>query len=70
MGRSEICILQFHFGHSSQIVEMTVGRYSEHRRPQVTIESEGTRRRYFAFIKPEPLADLSSLMNAWAVSDY
>jgi len=59
------------FGYGSQIVEMTISRYSEtnaptaHRRLQVTIEAEGTRH-YLVFINPEPLADLSGLMNAWA----
>jgi hypothetical protein len=59
------------FGYGSEIVEMTISRYSErdtpsaHRRLVVTIESGGTRRR-FAFINPEPLADLSGLMDAWA----
>jgi hypothetical protein len=59
------------FGHRSEIVEMTISRYSEagtptaHRRLTITIESAASRRR-FAFINPEPLADLSGLMDAWA----
>ena len=50
---------------------MTISRYSEadaptaHRRLLVTIESAASRR-HFAFINPEPLADLSGLMDAWA----
>ena len=50
---------------------MTISRYSEadrptaHRRLTVTIESAASRRQ-FAFINPEPLADLSGLMDAWA----
>jgi hypothetical protein len=59
------------FGHGSRIVEMTISRYSEadtptvHRRLTVTIESAASRR-HFAFINPEPLADLSGLMDARA----
>ena len=50
---------------------MTISRYSDadaptaHRRLTLTIESGASRRR-FAFINPEPLADLSGVMDAWA----
>jgi hypothetical protein len=50
---------------------MTISRYSEadaptvHRRLVLTIESATSRRR-IALINPEPLADLSGLMDAWA----
>jgi hypothetical protein len=50
---------------------MTISRYSEadaptvHRRLVLTIESAASRR-CFALINPEPLADLSGLMDAWA----
>ena len=50
---------------------MTIARYSDagtptaHRRLVLTIES-GEVRRHFAFINPEPLGDLSAMMEAWA----
>ena len=50
---------------------MIISHYSEadaptvHRRLVLTIESAASRRR-FALINPEPLADLSGLMEAWA----
>jgi hypothetical protein len=52
-------------------MEMTISRYSEpdaptvHRRLVLTIESAASRR-HFLLINPEPLADLSRLMDAWA----
>jgi hypothetical protein len=59
------------FGYDSKIVEMTISHYSDANRPTahlrltVTIQLAASRR-YFAFINPEPLADLSALMDAWA----
>lgn len=59
------------FGHRSRIIAMTISRYSEpgaptaHRRLVLTIEAAGSRR-HLALLNPEPLADLSSLMDAWA----
>jgi hypothetical protein len=59
------------FGYDSRIGEMTISRYADkstptaHHRLIVTIES-GTTRRRFSFVNPEPLSDVSGMIDAWA----